>query len=790
MKALRYTLLCILMATLSQAQTLTGTVRSSDGKPVEGANASLKGTSKGSVTDENGLFTITNLKAGGYTLVITRIGSARQERHVEVTEGATTTVEVTLPESATQLDEVVIDDNRINRYYLDSSFSVAKLPLRDIENPQVYNSISKKLLSEQVVTNINDALKNATGITRLWESTGRGGDGAEYYTLRGFAVQPTMVNAMPSINNGGLDPANVETIEVIKGPSGTLFGSSFISYGGLINVATKRPYDRFGGEVGFVAGSNGLNRFTADINTPLSDKALVRVNAAYHTQNSFQDAGSVKSFFVAPSLTLKPSDRLTFLLNAEFLSKESVNGPMIFLNRYAPLTFDKIDVFESVYKNSFTGNELSIRNPTLGLQAQALYKLSGSWTSQTVLSTSSAETNGYYHYLWDMSDGDSFARYISKRTGETNTTDIQQNFIADFSIGKLRNRMIVGIDYFNSAILNSSTGWVANGVVTLSNAEDTGILTQAGVDELVSNTFEGNSTAKSEAFSLYVSDVISLSQRLSVMASLRVDRFSGKTAYWATDEVKSQTSVSPKLGVVFQPLANKLSLFANYMNGFINVAPTEVSEIDGSNPRMKTFDPEHANQAEIGFKSSLHDGRVSITGSYYSILVKNRVMTDPDNVNNSIQGGEVKSQGFELSVVANPLNGLNLIAGYSDNASEVTKDNPGDGYLGMRPEESGPEHLANFWVGYTFQSKSLRGLGIGFGGNYGSEHKTLNRENTGTFTLPSYTILNAALSYTAPQYSIIFKINNLTDRMYFSGWSTVTPQNLRNLSLGFTYRLQ
>jgi iron complex outermembrane receptor protein len=159
-------------------------------------------------------------------------------------------------------------------------------------------------------------------------------------------------------------------------------------------------------------------------------------------------------------------------------------------------------------------------------------------------------------------------------------------------------------------------------------------------------------------------------------------------------------------------------------------------------------------------------------------------------VNNSIQGGEVKSQGFELSVVANPLDGLNLIAGYSDNTSEVTKDNPGDGYLGMRPEESGPEQLANFWVGYTFQSKSLRGLGIGFGGNYGSEHKTLNRENTGTFTLPSYTILNAALSYTAPQYSIIFKINNLTDSMYFSGWSTVTPQNLRNLSLGFTYRLQ
>jgi iron complex outermembrane receptor protein len=229
---------------------------------------------------------------------------------------------------------------------------------------------------------------------------------------------------MPSVNNGGLDPANVENIDVIKGPSGTLFGSPMISYGGLINVTTKRPYDYFSGEIGFINGSNGLNRFTSDINVPLNEKTFARVNTAYHTTNSFQDAAFNKSLFIAPSFTIKPTERLTFHINTEILLRESANAPMVFLYRYAPLTFNSIDIFEKNFKNSFTGNDLTIKTPSFGFQAQALYKISNSCTSQTVISRSNTKTIGYYHYLWDFNDGDTFGRYISKRNGETNTTDI------------------------------------------------------------------------------------------------------------------------------------------------------------------------------------------------------------------------------------------------------------------------------------------------------------------------------------------------------------------------------
>ncbi|SDH34000.1 iron complex outermembrane recepter protein [Flavobacterium omnivorum] len=690
-------------------------------------------------------------------------------------------------DSLKTLKEVIVNTNQY-KYKREKSTTVSKMPLNNIENPQVYNTVTSELMKEQVVTNFSDALKNATGITRLWESTGRGGDGAEFFTMRGFSVQPTMINGLPGINNGSIDPANVDNIEIIKGPSGTLFGSSLISYGGLINIVTKKPYSRFGGEISYNAGSYGMDRLTADVNIPLNTDVSVRINTAYQKENSFQDAGFGKSFFFAPSLSYKVSDKLSFLVNTEFTNRNSANAPMLFLSRYAPLSFNSMELFEKNYKKSFTSNELSISNPTYNLQAQMFYKISDQWTSQTVLSRSSSSTNGYYSYLFDASNGNDFTRFISKRNGETLANDIQQNFIGDFKIGKLRNRLVVGVDYYKSDIQNGSSGWRGNGVVSLTDGSDTGDLTQAGVDNLLVGSFEGNTIAETKVLSAYISDVLNITDKLSVMGSLRIDNFEGSINYWSTDKIKSQTSFSPKFGVVYQIIENKVSVFTNYMNGFINKAPVSVSDVDGTNSRLQIFDPEQANQYEFGLKTNLYKDIISASISYYNIDVKNRLMTDPNNINNAIQGGEVNSKGVEVSFTANPMKGFNVIAGFSNNKSEVTKDNPGDGYLGLRPEEAGPETLVNFWANYTLTSGKLKGFGLGFGGNYASEYKTLNRANIGTFALPSYTILNSALSYSNDKFNLALKLNNVLNEKYYSGWSTVTPQRLSSLTAGLTYK--
>ena len=778
--------LAISFAIHAQHGSIKGQIVSTDGVPLAGVHIKVLSTTKGTNSNNLGEFELYNLSAGTYDLKISFLGFKSNTITIKVAENETTQLKtIELIESEEQLNEVVIQSNGIQKILKSEGIFVSKLPLENLENPQVYNSISKNILKEQVIGTIHDALKNATGISRLWESTGRGGDGAEYYSLRGFSVQPSITNGLPGVNNGGLDPSNIERIEVIKGPSGTLYGSSLISYGGLINIVTKQPTDHFMGELSFTSGSYGYNRLTADINTAIgnSNDVFFRINSAFHSENSFQDAGYHKSFYVAPALKFIANDRLTFSINSEILSKESVNAPMLFLNRYNTLSYTNTDLFIKNYNNSFTSNHLSIKNPTFNFQVQALYKMSSLWTSQTVVSTGTTKTDGYYSYLWDLSDGNTFAHYITKANSETRTTDIQQNFIGDFTIGSLRNRVVIGFDYYNYNLKNNGLGWVPIGSVTLLDGKTTAILSQAAVDNVLATNAVNISETIQETYSAYISNVINFTPSLSAMLSVRMDQFEGDK----NDDDDNQTALSPKIGLVYQPIKDRLSIFANYMNGFTNVAPTEVSDADGTNPRIKTFDPEKANQTEFGIKTSLVDNKLNVTASYYAINVSNKLMTDPNNINNSIQGGEVESKGIELSVVATPIKGLNIIGGYSHNKSSVLKETEGAGYLGLRPEEAGPEKRLNYWATYAIQSGVLKGIGFGIGGNSNSAFYTLNRSTTGSFKIPSYTVLNSSVSYVKDRYQVILKLDNIANKKYFTGWSTVTPQKARSVALNVTY---
>lgn len=781
---------------------LKGKVTTSDGQAAAMVSVALKGTTKGSATNSQGEFEIRNVEQGDYILVTSFVGLETKEQEVKVKAGETTLIPaITLSENAQQLGEIVVSDSRENPFDRKQSDYVAKLPLKNMENPQVYTTISAELLKDQVVTNFDDALKNAPGVEKLWESTGRGGDGAGYFSLRGFQSQPTMVNGLPGLTNGSLDPANIERIEVIKGPSGTLFGSSLISYGGLINTVTKKPYETFGGEVSYITGSFGLHRITADVNVPLTNKISARINTAYHKEKSFQDAGFKESFFIAPSISYKVNKRLSFLVNAEFLTSEGTNPTMLFLNRSAPLQFRNLDELNYDPELSLTNNGVAIKNPRYNIQAQGLYKLSDHWTSQTVVTRGSAKAKGYYSYLWDNANGnEDFSLWISDQDGTTTTTDIQQNFIGDFHIGNLRNRIVVGLDYFNRKVEDSSSDYLwfhnvtAQGDINFDDPysdETPGprVLNKSGVDALFESAGRSNYTSKDEAYSIYFSDVINLTSQLSVMASLRFDYFNSEGDLSDEGDNDEQTAWSPKFGIVYQPILDKLSIFGNYMNGFQNVAPQSITNNEGEVERIQTFEPEHANQLEFGVKTNLFGGKLSSTLSYYDIQVENKVMAG-EVANSYVQGGEVESQGFEISVNTIPVAGLNIIAGYGYNESEVLKGDESSSFAeeGKRPAEAGPKNIYNAWAVYTIGQGSLKGFGVGFGLNGASERLIMDSNLTGEFKVPAYTVFNSSVFYNHDVFRITLKVDNLTDKEYYKGWSTINPQRPRSILASFTYR--
>ncbi|MBI3883671.1 MAG: TonB-dependent receptor, partial [Sphingobacteriales bacterium] len=350
-------------------------------------------------------------------------------------------------------------------------------------------------------------------------------------------------------------------------------------------------------------------------------------------------------------------------------------------------------------------------------------------------------------------------------------------------------------DYYNTVAQNNNTAYILFDQVSSVRTNDTryGLLTKQVLDaKIAANTAPTKSIATTNTYSAYVSDVLDITNRLNAMASLRIDYFETKgTLNVMTGKYSGanpgQLALSPKFGVVYQLVKSKVSVFGNYMNGFRNVAPVTqpLSDISG------TFKPQQANQLEGGIKLDLFNHNLTLTASYYDLLVKDitrsqQYIRGTDTVNITVQDATQASRGFEFDVAASPVAGLNFIAGYSYNDSKLVKADATT--QGRRPTSAGPQNLANVWLSYTFLKGSVKGLGVGIGGNYASENMITSSSLTGYFSLPSYAVLNASVFYNANSYRIALKADNLTDEVYYGGWTTIERNMPRRFALSLAFK--
>lgn len=922
MRAIISSIFSLFIAMGSFAQ-ISGKITDNNNTPLVGVNIIIKGTQKGSETDFDGNFEIKNI-TGEQTLIISSIGYKTKEVKVIAPNN---NVSINLYEGNELLQEIEVT-SRNNTFSRKKTAYVAKLPLKDMENATVYSTVTNELLKSQIVTDLDQAMTNATGVYKLWEGTGRQpGNGTSFYSMRGFSVQPQLVDGIAGITFSAVEPSYIERIEVIKGPTATLYGSTETSLGGLINVVTKKPFKGEGGSISYTLGSFGLHRGSLDYNTPLGngDDIFLRVNASYLSQDSFQDAGFKKTFFIAPSLTFKVNERFNISTAFEFSKTKQTNPSMLFLRSGTKLLNSNVKEMGVDPKKSFTSNDIYLTNPVYNARVIGDYKISDSWTSKTIFSGIYGETEGDYQYQFDGGIGgilslsalskplkngisktqaglnqliaigannpasafykkylqaqgalgvlnktnnslnfmladagnlfnqNAFTRVYDRRDMNATRFNLQQNFIGDFKIGDVRNRMVVGLDYLNKNQVNRNKFMHSN-ILNLSKIPELlgglnalGLNKQANIiagtfgqfpyfdaflspkgkilpssftpnakysvtKESLDKVFDGQTVApiktKSQVLSAYVSDVIDLTSNLTLSLGLRLDHFKqdGDTRFTSDDYTK--TTISPSVGVLFQPIKDKVSVFANYQTGYKDNDP-EINR--AQNIVTSVFKPTKANQFEGGVKTNLLNGKLNIGASYYHITVENFTTGDPyaQIFPIKIDIAEAVSKGFELEANANPIAGLNLRASFSKNDMKYTDVSsekaivPGQldangkaiygrkvvELLGRRPLNSGPETVYNFWADYQFQEGSFAekfGIGIGFNG--ASEHLTINDGVSGTFTLPSYTIYNASLYYNADKFRVGIKANNFTDTIYYTGWSTINAQAPRSFLGTISYK--
>jgi len=802
-----FTLVCSIFAFAQENGSVTGQIITSNAAPLDNAIVTIKGTKFGTQTDASGQFEIKNLTPAYYVLKINSVGFKSKEVNFSIQGNqATVLPAISLNTTSEQLTEVFITGNA-NKYTKSESNYVAKMPIKNLENSQVYSVVTKELMKDQLVVNQDEALKNVPGLYQLWASTGRVGDGGSYFSSRGFVTQSLLRNGIAGKITNNVDASNLERLESIKGPSATLFGSLLTSYGGLINRVTKKPTENFGGEISYQSGSYGLNRITVDVNTALNDDntALLRVNGAYNNANTFQDYGHTRSYFIAPSFSYKVNEKLTIAIDAELSNVDASSMPLIYIPfGVTPdaLGLHSADEIKMNWKRSFTGDEFMMNTKTANIFAQATYQMSENWKSQTVLSTSSNQSFGPQTWFYLLGNNE-MSRNAWNIDGRDNIVEFQQNFNGEFNILGMKNRFLLGGDIYR---LESKIGYgylptffyfdTVNYAEANTNYYD---FTPKATEALFAQGTSFNTNSSLSTYSAYISDVLNVTDRLILSASLRFDHYNNDGTFDPAGNTTtgdfSQNALSPKFGLVYQVVKDQVSVFGNYQNSFKNVGFL-LADVAGSTPQLKAFDPEQANQFEAGIKINAFQNKVSATLSYYNIEVKDIVRSVSGSIaNTSIQDGNQTSKGFEAEFIANPTPGLNLIFGYAFNNSKLNK--AADTQVnGLRTETAGPENLINYWISYSLQTSRFKGLGIGFGGNYADETLIYNRnplssgnsEDVQTFALPSYAVVNAALYYDQPKYRLSLKVNNLTDELYFNGYTTINVQAPRTFMGSISYK--
>lgn len=663
-----------------------------------------------------------------------------------------------------------------------ASFQSARINIRDYENPQVTASVGINLTKNRNYYTQTAMLSNAAGVTPSWAGV------APYFTIRGFRTRSNFRNGMNAYLQYSDDNSNIQQLDVIKGPSGTLFGGTNVAFGGLINVITYVPIDSVFTSFSLGSGNNSLHRSSIEINTPLdaAHKALFRMFGTFSSKKSFQDQGLNKSLFMAPSFSYQLSADLKIRLEAEYLQRHTTNSPL-----FAPANTIVAGMQENVqnskglpldYGRSYTDNSLLWMTNSLNFYGKISYNLSPSWQSETNFANTNSISKGDYQTNSLLNKNVAVARKVLHYDSEViSNYQVQQNFVGKFKIGQWDNKMLIGLDYhrYSYGANYKNAGYVDTASIGVPSATEY-LFHVDLIRDVVRTKQPNHSVAPQNTYSAYISDVIKPTDALTLMLSARYNRLINfGTKDLVTDNVSAdyrQLSITPKIGVTYQLIPKTITFFGNYMSGFQNIAPSSTNGI------LYNFKPQYGSQWESGLKIAAPNHTLDVVLSYYDIRVRNTVMADAADATKYTQGGRQYSRGLELDMQTMPSDNLYIHAGAAYNDSKITV---GDAAVqDWRPVNAGPKWSATWYVSYALAVDKNSKWNFGFGGNYVGKDLIVNSLNAGSFYTNAYALCNGNLGYSYRQFKCLITGENLFNtHFYYGGRGFVTPGNLRQCIL-------
>ncbi len=631
--------------------------------------------------------------------------------------------------------------------------------------PSSLTVINATFLNDLRAETVADAYPYILGLSQS-------GINANNFTLRGLTsdLQSVQVNGLPGLASrfGSPTTANVERIEVLKGPASVLYG--LMEPGGLVNIITKRPEADFAAEVYLTGqiyaggpsgtGTNAGGTATFDVTGPIDRQGrwLFRMIGSLENVSSFRDGVGYENYYLFPSLSyvIDPHSRIT--VGVELLKEESdADDGLVAVNNDVDLT---APINVRYQEDGDFDNDKGLVLFAVWDQA-----LSERWALHVNWRSTFHEDQRRLFENNRVNDTEDPLEATLRRRDRHQLNKREYHFLdarltGRFRTGSIEHTLLIGV---NGGFERADFERIRFGSAITPNISVFDPEFGIGVPSAITN---GTDRITDEwNYGFYVQDVARVTDWLILMLGGRYESQSVDFIEQNSGREDKQTTDAfvPSGGIIFQPTEN-LSLYASYSESFDPASVERRDVLD--NP----FDPERGRQYEIGVKSALWDGRANLTVAAFDIRKTNITERNVDREWELL--GELHSQGIEFEFQVLPIPNWQIRIGYAY-VDSIVADSANAAVEG-NSNAFAPKHDGFVWTRYNIPNEVLGGLlGISLGVNFESARFT--SANAGSrVRLPGYARVDIGVYFDVGNLSFALNVENLFDKRYFTGGTNDT----------------
>jgi iron complex outermembrane receptor protein len=609
----------------------------------------------------------------------------------------------------TPLDKVTVigaaihgtDDPHNEDYAVSNATTATKTDTPVMETPVSVQVVPRAVMDDRKANSLREAVETVSGVGFMPV------DGGVFnvFVLRGFVNDSTVFRNGLRLDGFNFDTANVERVEVLKGPAAMLYGRG--QPGGLINLTTKRPLEEAYYSMEQQFGSFDFYRTMVDVTGPINDDRtlLYRFNLAYQNNDSFRNHVFLERVLTAPTITWRPSDRTEISFGLEFQDDNFQRDDGI------PAVGERpADIPIRRFLND-PNDPLDHQNQ-LVLNLNWQHHITDSWTIRNRFMAVPFKNymDRAIKPIFLLDDNRTIFRNGVGQTEDQEVYATNLELTGDFDTAWLHHDVLLGYDYYRKDNVYRFHAFDPSPFAPVDIFDP--VFPPLPV-ELVPFDEWGNfrqvSVIRERWHAIYFQDQMRLLENIYLLGGGRHDWAEvGRGDDFANDSVNRAAAnfqnnrnerFSPRVGLLYRPVS-WFSVYGNYTESF--------GTNNGRAASGEPFEPETATQYEAGVKTELWEGRLFASLAFYH-LTKNNILTSdvstPD-LTDQVAIGKARSRGIEFDMTGKLDENISLTAAYAWTDTEITED--GYGNEGNRLPLA-PLHSGSVWGKYDFDYAAPEG---------------------------------------------------------------------------------